>query len=152
MLKLNLGSGSQQIEGYINLDVSQGDVIFPLPYKDVDEIRASHVLEHFGICESIDVMFNWVDALKPGGVMKIAVPDFEDIVRRMASDEHSDYECYIMGTQNDPYDYHKSIWSNKKLRIVMEGIGLEALQTWQSEIEDCATYPFSLNLKGTKRA
>ena len=149
-MKLNLGSGSQPIEGYANLDGAQGDAIFPLPFSGVDEIRASHVLEHFGQEESIDVVFEWVRALKPGGVLKIAVPDFDDIVRRIRLGESWPYEAIIMGGQVDERDYHKSLWTCDKLRTVMAGAGLTDIQTWQSEIDDCASYPFSLNLQGVK--
>lgn len=151
MYKLNLGSGNTFIEGYINLDANTGDTIYPLGARDVDEIRASHVLEHFGHEESVLVMLNWIDALKSGGVLKIAVPDFDDLIRRKALGENWEYEAIIMGGQTDKYDYHKSIWNHDKLRFLMENMGLINISTWQSEIVDCATYPFSLNLMGVKK-
>lgn len=151
-MKLNLGSGCIEIEGYLNLDGAKGDVIYPLTYTNVDVIRASHILEHFSIDESIDVVFDWVRCLKLGGVLKIAVPDFTDLLRRMALGESLPFEEIIMGGQTDERDYHKSLWTVEKLRALMVGAGLTNIQTWQSEIQDCASYPFSLNLKGTKNA
>lgn len=149
-MKLNLGAGRHILDGYINLD--KDDVIFPLDYANVDEIRASHVLEHFDCNTSIDAVCNWVACLKVGGVLKIAVPDFDDIVRRYLHNEPLDVEGVIMGSQSDEYDYHKSIWNNDKLRFIMEGAGLSNIQTWQSETVDCSSYPFSLNLMGVKCA
>jgi predicted SAM-dependent methyltransferase len=150
-MKLNLGAGACPLEGYVNLDGSNGDIITALSYKGVTEIRASHVLEHFSIDESIDVLAHWVDCLSEGGVLKIAVPDFADICRRFITGKIDfDYEMVIMGGQTDERDYHKSLWTNGKLRTIMERLGLVDIQTWQSEIKDCASYPFSLNLKGTK--
>lgn len=148
-MKLNLGAGARPIEGYENLDGNKGDVIFPLQYSEVDEIRASHVLEHFGHLESVDVLANWISALKVGGILKIAVPDFDDLMRRRAlGNQPYDYEAIIMGGQVDEYDYHKSIWNLDKLRYLMTELGLVDIQTWQSETNDCASYPFSLNLQG----
>jgi len=149
-MKLNLGSGTQKIKGFENMDVATGDEIYPLLYCEVDEIRASHVVEHFGTMESVQVMLNWVDCLKKGGVLKIAVPDFDDLMRRRAMYQDLPYESIIMGGQVDEYDYHKSIWTYDKLHFLMINMGLVNIQTWQSEIKDCASYPFSLNLMGVK--
>jgi predicted SAM-dependent methyltransferase len=151
-MKLNLGCGQNKLEGYINMDALDGLSIYPLEYKGcVDEIRASHVLEHFGHEESVQVLLNWVDCLVPGGVIKIAVPDFDDLIRRYQAGEPLNYECILFGGQTDKYDYHKSLWSCNKLRFIMESIGLYGIRTWQSEIADCASYNFSLNLMGYKK-
>ena len=149
-MKLNLGAGSQPIDGYINLDGATGDTIYPLGMKNVDGIRASHVLEHFGHTESVKVLKNWIESLKSGGTLKIAVPDFDDLCRRRALGEVMDYECVIMGGQVDERDYHKSVWNYDKLHYLMSSLGLTDIKTWQSEIRDCAAYPFSLNLEGRK--
>lgn len=146
-MKLNLGAGRQPLDGYINLDGANGDSIYPLNYSEVDEIRASHVLEHFGIEESVDVVANWIGCLKTGGVLKIAVPDIDEILRRR---DEIDIESYIMGGQTDERDYHKSLWANGKLRKIMEHLGLSNIRTWQSEIADCASLSISLNLMGEK--
>jgi hypothetical protein len=149
-MKLNLGSGEQVIEGYENIDVKTGGCIYPLDYREVEVIRASHVLEHFGHEESVLVMLNWIDALKDGGILRIAVPDFDDLMRRRALGYDLPFESIIMGGQTDEYDYHKSIWNYDKLHFLMHNMGLINIRTWQSEICDCASYNFSLNLQGEK--
>jgi hypothetical protein len=150
-MKLNLGCGDSPIEGYINLDGKFGDVIYPLAYQEVDEIRASHVLEHFGREESFDVLQQWASCLKIGGILKIAVPDFSDLMRRKGLGEILPFEDIIMGGQVDDTDYHKSLWDLDKLRTLMGYCGLTEIQSWYSPIRDCASYPFSLNLQGVKR-
>jgi SAM-dependent methyltransferase len=149
-MKLNLGSGSQPLEGYVNLDGANGDSIYPLDYKDVEVIRASHVLEHFGHDESVAVMLNWIDCLAPGGVLKLGVPDFDDLIRRRNLGQELNYEGIIMGGQVDERDFHKSIWNTEKLASLMLMMGLIDIRTWQSELCDCASLPFSLNLQGVK--
>jgi len=151
-MKLNLGSGCCPIDGYKNFDAKNGKSIFPLmmDHNSIDEIRASHVLEHFGHVESVAVLSHWIEHLKVGGVLKIAVPDFDDLIRRRNMGQQFDYEAIIMGGQTDEMDYHKSIWTHEKLRYLMDALGLDDIKTWQSEITDCASYPFSLNLMGVK--
>jgi len=151
-MKLNLGAGATVVPGFTNLDGATGDSIYPLSlaYKDVDAIRASHVLEHFGTQESQLVLKDWVSCLKIGGTLAIAVPDFTVLIRFMNRGLELPYESYIMGGQTDERDFHKSLWNERKLRLFMEAVGLKNIHTWASEIDDCAKYPFSLNLRGTK--
>jgi len=152
-MKLNLGGGNQKIPGFVNIDRLNGQEAYPLPaYADgsVDEIRASHILEHFGHREVPEVLKEWVRVLKPGGVLKIAVPDFDYLVQHRH--DELPLESYLMGGQSDSNDYHKSIFSERKLRDLMRYVGLTDVTRWQSEIEDCASLPVSLNLQGVKRA
>ena len=85
-MKLNLGSGSKILKGYVNVDKFQyynPDVVhdlekFPYPFKDnsVDEILLSHVLEHIG--QNPDVFNNIIKELyricKNNSIVDIRVP------------------------------------------------------------------------------
>ena len=88
MVKLHLGSGSKHIDGYINVDIRYlpgvdevNNVKFLRNYKNnsVDEIYCCHTLEHFGRWEYKEVLKRWFEILKPGGVMRLAIPDFNSI-------------------------------------------------------------------------
>ena len=150
-MKLNLGGGFQKIAGFTNIDRLTGQEAFPLPdHEDgsIDEVRASHILEHFGHREAVDVLAEWVRILKPGGLLKVAVPDFDYIVQHR-SDEIP-IESYLMGGQGDNNDYHKSLYTERKLRDMFRYLGLTDISRWTSEIEDCAALPVSLNLQGRK--
>lgn len=151
-MKLNLGGGNQKIPGLINVDRLNGQEVYPLPaYADgsVDEIRASHILEHFGHREVPQVLAEWMRVLKPGGVMRLAVPDLDWIIQHR--DDHLPLESYLMGGQTDDDDYHRSVYTERKLRDLMRYVGLTDVSRWTSEIQDCASLPVSLNLQGVKR-
>ena len=152
-MKLNLGSGAQPLEGWENWDGKNGHTIYPLGLSDgsVDEIRASHVLEHFNMRQVTDVLIDWVRALKPGGVLKIAVPDFHWIAQEYLKGA-SEYPLtgYVMGGQTDENDFHKSLFDESALRHRLTVAGLTDIQPWHSEIKDCAALPVSLNLMGRK--
>ena len=84
-MKLNLGCGGTKLEGWVNIDRNPGyepDVIADvrqLPFSDgeVEEIFASHILEHFGYEEN--VLGEWSRVLCPGGRITVIVPDVESV-------------------------------------------------------------------------
>lgn len=82
-LKLNLGSGPNKMEGFISVD----NISFPgievvtdltkkFPWKDnsVEEIHASHVIEHFDALERIHFINEIYRVLVPGGKATIIAP------------------------------------------------------------------------------
>lgn len=156
MLRLNLGSGPEELnlKGYENIDLLNGKKAFPLDYNSetVDEIRASHILEHFGKHEVPLVLRNWVDKLRPGGVLKIAVPDFDKIAADYVGKRKHDHpvDDYVLGSQADENDFHKSMFNVQSLTKHLESAGLRDIEVWESEIDDCAKYDISLNLRGQK--
>lgn len=150
-IKLNLGAGDTQIEGYIPVDRRSGQEIFPLAYGDssVDQIRASHVLEHVSHRETLNVVRDWVRALKPGGIMQIAVPDFDALIE-MYQQGAGQVEGYLFGAHIDANDIHLAMFNKEKLTEVMTLAGLVDIKPWNDSVVDCHAYPFSLNLQGTK--
>lgn len=162
MLKLDIGCGEKPLPGYVGVDRLTGGTGNPLSINgedqvldaSVDEIYASHILEHFSHRNTVDVLKEWVRALKPGGLMRIAVPDFDYCVRAYLSEHSSDtlIEPFIMGGHGDTYDHHGAIFNETKLREVMRLAGLGELRRWKSNIVDCASLPVSLNLQGVKGA
>jgi hypothetical protein len=151
-IRLDLGAGSVSPPGFIPVGRGHGSEIFPLPYADgsVDEIRASHVLEHFPHRQVEAVLKDWVRALKKGGKLKIAVPDFKTIAEDYLTGKAQPHELYVLGGQIDHNDYHQSMFDRDKLRQLLAGQGLVLNRPWTSEIADCAAYPISLNLEAYK--
>ena len=166
MLRLNLGSGDNPIEGWENIDRKDGTEVFPITVKGgiacaeqypceledgvVDEIRASHILEHFPQAEVFEVLKHWVAKLKTDGVIKIAVPDMRKICEGYIEGKDFNVGGVLMGGQVDENDYHKSVFDQASLAKLMAAAGLIDIQPWVSEHKDCAALPISLNLMGTK--
>jgi SAM-dependent methyltransferase len=152
MIKLDLGAGEQSPEGFIPLGNVNGSHIFPLPYADasVDCIRASHVLEHFPHAQIADVLKEWTRVLKPGGELRIAVPNFEWIAENYVAGQPINTQGYVMGGQVDEADYHKATFDKRSLTQHLAAAGLMLIREWKSELQDCAALPVSLNLCGTK--
>jgi predicted SAM-dependent methyltransferase len=153
MIKLNLGAGDWEIPGYIAIDRKFNSEVYPLvDYEDgsVDEIRASHVLEHFAAKEVFDVVKHWAAKLKKGGILRIAVPDFEWIAKNYIDGQQINFPGYIMGGQTDENDFHKSLFDKLILTNLLKHAGMTDIKEWQTEIQDCASLPVSLNLQGCK--
>jgi predicted SAM-dependent methyltransferase len=106
-LKLNIGCGTSGIQGWVNIDnsptillsrlpfgrrifrtpdwppgVCRADVRKRIPFPDasVSYIYSSHTFEHFTYEESLLVAKECFRVLKPGGVLRIVVPDLGILV------------------------------------------------------------------------
>lgn len=114
-------------------------------------LRASHVLEHFGYVQRMDVLAEWVRVLKPGGKIQIAVPDFA-LMNQAFNERRVDLplELYMYGGQTDENDFHKSAYTEGGLTSMMLASGIERIRRWKSDVQDCAALPISLNLEGYK--
>ena len=151
-MKLNLGAGGLPLDGYENVDRKTGQEVYPLSQADssVDEIRASHVLEHFSHTEIGKVLAEWARVLKPGGLLKVAVPDFEYCAREYLSGAPIPVQGYVMGGHVDADDHHGTIFDHDELYRALRSAGLTGIVSWKSELKDCAALPVSLNLQGYK--
>ena len=148
-LKLNIGAGSTVIPGFTPIDRKLGSEAYPLSYPDnsVDEIRASHILEHFSFADAQAALKDWTRVLKPGGKIRLAVPDL-DAASKADPDE---WPFIVMGGQTDEDNIHRSAWNETRLRAHMEHFGLENVRRWESPNTDTASHPCSLNLEGFKK-
>ena len=84
-MKLHLGCGKRYIPGYVHIDavdyphidhVASIDNLSFISDLSIEVIYNCHVLEHFKRKEVERVLHEWFRVLKPGGVLRISVPDF----------------------------------------------------------------------------
>lgn len=92
-IMLNVGCGTDYKKGWVNIDnnsdgnITKLDLNFdlrnPLPYKagTVDFIFHEHFLEHLTPDEGRTSLGDFMRVLKPGGVMRIAMPDLEESIK-----------------------------------------------------------------------
>jgi SAM-dependent methyltransferase len=86
---LNVGCGDTYFEEWTNADLNPGknvqriDLRRPLPFPDdcFDAIYSSHVLEHLLRKDAETLLRDILRKLKPGGTVRIVVPDLEGICR-----------------------------------------------------------------------
>lgn len=79
----------------------------------VEEIYASHVLEHLGYVDDLpNALAEWRRVLCAGGKAMISVPDFEVLCRlyldpRSDAKDHFNIMRFAFGGQADAYDFHR---------------------------------------------
>ncbi|WP_186387708.1 methyltransferase domain-containing protein [Stappia sp. TSB10P1A] len=141
--KLHLGCGVKHIPGFYHVDALDYPHVDRIgPVEDlafiadgtVGLIYACHVLEHFGRKEYRDVLAEWCRVLAPGGVLRIAVPDF-----RAAAELYLDPSNGIalpqvlgllVGGQRDQYDYHKMVFDEETLSAALIEVGFTSVRRW----------------------
>jgi len=143
-VKIHLGCGQRVLKGYVHVDEADFDHIDyrtdvrSLPMFDddsVDEIYASHLLEYFDRVEVCDVLAEWGRVLRPGGILRLAVPDFAALVqvyRDAGTMESVIGPLYgrwpVPGT--DMVVYHRTVYDQKSLTEVLQANGFDECHLW----------------------
>jgi hypothetical protein len=132
-MKLHLGCGERHINNFINIDVRQlsgaddvDDIKTLAKYKEgsIELIYASHVLEHTGRNEYMDVLKRWYDLLQPSGILRIAVPDMEKVFLHYNTYKDIKKLCgFIWGGQTYSHNYHYIGWDFESLESDLIKIG-----------------------------
>jgi predicted O-linked N-acetylglucosamine transferase (SPINDLY family) len=152
-IRLDLGAGKFSPPGFTPLGHGHGSEIYPLSLfadNSIEEIRASHCLEHFSHRQVPHVLAEWVRVLKPGGSLSIAVPDFAKIAANYLEGVAQPTEGYVMGGQVNEDDFHRALFDRDRLTRLMVGAGLVSIEPWASNLKDGAALSISLNLRGRK--
>ena len=137
--KINLGCGWRNFgPDWIHIDGGDYDHldhknIVDFPYENIDLIYASHVLEYFDREEVIPILKTWKSKLKPGGILRLAVPDFSslcEIFFRTGSIDKVLGPLYGKMPMGDKTIYHKTVYDNYSIVQVLESVGFENIQKW----------------------
>lgn len=175
-LRVHLGAGPINIQGWINIDARDASHIhlqssgFDLnEFSDgaVSEIYMCHVLEHFSFEEAKTVLNALRKKLKVGGVLRLSVPDFDQLVAiyHLSGNDLELIKMALMGGQEYEYNFHKGVFNKALLSKLLLSCGFNCVQTW-STLEDFGidlgdwsnkgfdtpdgNIPVSLNIKAMK--
>lgn len=145
MFKVNLGCGTKKIPGWINVDIRPEtepqlvwDTSKVLPWVgQVDVLYSCHNLEHYKRSEIPGILENWFRALKPGGELRISVPDFDAICRHYLYHKKLPklYGLLHGGLKND-FDIHYISFDFDSLSEMLTSVGFENIERydrWNTE-------------------
>jgi predicted SAM-dependent methyltransferase len=180
-MKLHLGCWHRFIDGFVHIDwcdlphidyKSSVDKLPFIPTNAVELIYASHVFEYFDRDEVPQVLEEWLRVLKPGGVLRLSVPDFTKLVevyrksgtlRPIIGPLYG--RMHIESTET--LIFHKMVYDKKLLTDTLKACGFSEVSEWEwrntehSHVDDHsqAYYPhmqkengiqISLNLEARK--
>lgn len=138
-IKLHLGCGEVRLPGWVNVDlVGTGgadfiwDLARPLPFPDgsISAIFHEHLLEHLTYWQGLYLFQECRRLLKPGGVLRLGVPDFGRYARDYAL--HTGFiqeirpaaPTALLGMAEVAYCYqHVSMWDAETLLLMFSEMG-----------------------------
>ena len=140
MKTLNLGCGTEKIEGAINVDMSEKvspdvlcNITERLPFEDeiFDEVYFFHCIEHIEKYKHVFVLAEIHRVMKLGGTLYISYPEFEEILKCWLNNQDGNrkfWEATIYGRQLYPGDYHFAGMQTLQVKQLFDDIGFGVQQ------------------------
>ena len=141
-MKLNIGCGWRDFgEGWIHIDggnynhLDSSDIFL----KDYDNnsanlIYASHFIEYFDSDEIVALLNRWKEVLEPSGILRLAVPDFEVMIKLYLNDEYSLENflgpLYGKMEMGNTSIYHKTTYDFNSLKLLLKKVGMRNIERY----------------------
>lgn len=133
-MKLHLGCGKRFIPGFVHIDavdyphvdhVATIDNLSFIQTDSVDLIYNCHVLEHFKRRDIDRVLSEWQRVIKPGGTLRVSVPDFSKLCEVYLQEHKLDLVIgALFGRQDYLYNIHYNVFDFTSLSKSLEQAGL----------------------------
>jgi len=163
-MKYNLGCGPTKKEGYRNVDLDQKyspDLCMDIRElvcedESVDEIIASHILEHVTSSEARGMLRKFYRWLIPGGILYLSMPDWSALLELVHRKSKSPALFDVMFGHYDKQSImtHQWLMSEESLRDELGFIGFIVEGKFQgtggSDNFTVDNIPISLNLECRK--
>jgi len=153
-MKINLGSGRDILDDYINIDIAPYDIdadnfiqadainyVQNLPANSVEEIRSKHFFEHLTRTQMCTLMYYGHKALQENGIFNMIVPIF-DInawnlwnIKDLYQKQEYATRFFCGGSEPDTWgDLHKFIYDKELLKYIFESYGFQDITIKDREI------------------
>lgn len=144
-LLVHIGCGDISSPEFVNVDAQpyphvhyvRNDITDLSMFADgsVDLVYMCHVLEHVHRREIYDVLDEFKRVLKPGGVLRISVPDFDRLVEMYDSTgcDPDGIMSPLLGSHANEYDIHYWIFTERSLSAILLKSGFSAVRQWDPQ-------------------
>ena len=155
-IKINMGCGERNFgKGWIHIDGNQflhlnsNDIwLEEYPNDIVDLLYTSHMIAYFDREEIVPLLERWYEVINTGGKLRIATPDFKQMVTLYQSG-YSKYSLdniigpmYGKWVMDGKHIYHKTVYDFDSLKKLLHSIGFKNVrrynwrETSHSEFDD----------------
>jgi predicted SAM-dependent methyltransferase len=143
-MKLDIGSQAARFKDFTTVDLyaTEADIkadAGALPFDDnsVEEIWASHILEHIPPPRVQAVLKEWLRVLIPGGLARIVIPDLDDACRAWLQRKPG-AQSMIFGMYEGEGQVHYLGWGALELRdeLAAAGFHIVTVQTFAETAEN----------------
>lgn len=141
MINLHLGCGRLKLDNFINVDITSETADMKLDINDlsifknrsVNEIYICHVLEHINRKQILNLILEWNRVLQKNGILRIAVPDFEKVVKiYQKNNDISQIIGFLNGGQRDEYDFHYLNFDFEILKEILNTCGFDNVERYDA--------------------
>jgi predicted SAM-dependent methyltransferase len=149
-MKLYLGSRDYAPPGYLTVDIDPThgpDIVADvtdlgrIAEGAVEEICASHILEHLAWPTSFKALAEWARVLAPGGRLRLAVPDL-GMLAAMIADGRNCWTAagliFGVGRLENPLEAHQFGYTQAMLRDMLRALGFGGFAWWKHDIPDAS--------------
>jgi len=167
VLRIHLGCGEIDDPRFLNVDarpfrhvhyVTHSPLMPALPAGRADMVYACHIFEHISFIKQMAVLKRWHALLKPGGELRLSVPDFEKLIGLHQRKElgFRSIQNALMGGQGYPENFHFALFTADHLTMLLTQAGFSNIRHWRASEQD--NWPrdwswaeqLSLNLRADK--
>ncbi|MGA3398452.1 MAG: methyltransferase domain-containing protein [Acetobacteraceae bacterium] len=149
-MRLYLGSRDYRPDGFLTVDIDparEPDIVADatdlnsIASGSVDEICASHVLEHIPWPLSFKALAEWARVLRIGGRLRVAVPDLALLARLIA--EGRNVWCaagllFGVGRLDNPLEAHQYGYTRDMLLTMLRALGFGRFDWWKHDLPDAS--------------
>jgi predicted SAM-dependent methyltransferase len=154
-LRIHPGCQNVRKEGWVNVDLAgypvelRWNLLRPLPFAagTVDAVFHEHLLEHFSLSDGFHLARDWHRVLKPGGVLRIGVPDAGTYVSSYAEGDGETLKALrpeaatklLAVSALFYWPHHRTMYDFETMQLVLVAAGFEHVE--QREFEETRLEP-----------